>query len=337
MRTFHKFFVADSRYVNNESKINLIITSPPYPMIEMWDDIFKKMNSDINLEKDMEAWSLMNNELNKVYKNCWKILKPGGMLVINMGDAYRKLNGEFKCYPNIAKTIELITSLGFTYLPSIHWFKQVNSPNKFMGAGMYPINTYVTAETEAILVFRKGLRTFSAKEKELRKESAFFWEERNVWFSNIWTDLKGAKQSIDKVARKRSGAFPLLLPLRLISMFSIQGDTVWDPFGGIGTTTLAAMILGRNSYCNDIDITFKEYFLQTLKKMSIDELNQYTIDRISNRKTIENSKYVSKYGPVKTKQEQEIDLLVIKDITFHLQKDFVELYVRHEIVEGKEV
>ena len=316
METTHNLFVKDSRKVNFNSKIDLIVTSPPYPMIEMWDDIFKKMNKNINLEKDMKAWNLMNNELNKVYKKCWKALKPGGTLIINIGDAYRKLNGEFKCYPNISKTIDLVIKIGFTFLPSINWYKQVNSPTKFMGAGMYPINTYVKNEIEAILVFRKGMRTFSEKEQEIRKKSAFFWEERNVWFNNIWTGLKGIKQSINGLNRKRSAAYPLLLPLRLISMFSILGDTVWDPFGGIGTTTFAAMALGRNSYLNDIDESFIEYIKEKIKKMNINELNKFNENRLEKRKNINSHKYKSNYGFIKTNQEKEIELKIIDNIKF---------------------
>jgi DNA modification methylase len=43
--------------------------------------------------------------------------------------------------------------------------------------------------------------------------------------------------------------FPIEIPRRLISLFSFHGEIVLDPFGGTGTTALAANELGRKSVC----------------------------------------------------------------------------------------
>ena len=69
-------------------------------------------------------------------------------------------------------------------MPAILWRKPTNAPNKFMGSGMLPPNAYVTLEHEYILMFRWGAkREFSQEEqKRSRRESAYFWEERNGWF-----------------------------------------------------------------------------------------------------------------------------------------------------------
>jgi DNA modification methylase len=102
--------------------------------------------------------------------------------------------------------------LGFTNLPNILWRKQTNAPNKFMGSGMMPPGAYVTLEHEHILIFRNGgKRQFnSQKEKTNRRQSAFFWEERNQWFSDVWMDLKGARQKIaDKQAAKTQRRLPV--------------------------------------------------------------------------------------------------------------------------------
>jgi hypothetical protein len=99
-------------------------------------------------------------------------------------------------------------------------------------------------------------------EKGQRRESSFFWEERNVWFSDVWMDLKGASQNLfDTKTRGRSAAYPFELPYRLIIMFSIKGDTILDPFFGIGTTMYAAMATARNSIGYEIDQNFKEQII----------------------------------------------------------------------------
>ena len=102
--------------------------------------------------------------------------------------------------------------LGFINLPNILWHKTTNAPNKFMGSGMLPCGAYVTLEHEWILIFRKGGKRVYKKteEKEIRRDSSFFWEERNIWFSDIW-EIKGVKQ-------------PLIMHLQEIGMHHIPSN-----------------------------------------------------------------------------------------------------------------
>ena len=118
-----------------------------------------------------------------------------------------------------------------------------------MGSGMLPAGAYVTLEHEWILILRKGgKRVFTKAETDLRRQSAIFWEERNHWYSDQWSDILGTSQQlIGKAERQRSAAYPFEIPRRLIAMYSIYGDTVLDPFSGTGTTALAGIQLGRNT------------------------------------------------------------------------------------------
>ncbi len=172
-----------------------------------------------------------------------------------------------------------------------------------MGSGMLPAGPYVTLEHEYILIFRKGgKRIFSENENTLRKKSAFFWEERNQWFSDIWYDVKGISQVLeDKKMRERSAAFPFEIAYRLINMYSIQNDLVLDPFLGTGTTLIAALISGRNSIGYEID----------------DNLFSLITERIANAKKMANTiirsrldnheKFVKKRGETKKFEHQSID------------------------------
>lgn len=267
MKTKHKLFIKNSSDLSdiNNSEIDLVVTSPPYPMIEMWDDLFIRLNpstkEQLNLDPD-DAFELMHKELDLIWSELYRVVKDGGIVCINIGDATRTINNKFKLYANSSRIINKMEELGFDSMPKIIWRKTTNSPNKFMGSGMLPAGAYVTLEHEYILIFRKtGKRNFKTdSEKLLRRKSSYFWEERNLWFSDLWS-FTGIKQmAYNGQSRERTAAYPIELPLRLINMFSCYGDTVLDPFLGTGTTSQAAAILGRNSIGYEIDESFVPTF-----------------------------------------------------------------------------
>jgi modification methylase len=235
-----------------DRSIDLVVTSPPYPLVEMWDAGFAaddpRVADALDAGDGPAAFEFMHEALDAAWAACARALKPGGFLCVNVGDATRTLGGIFRLYPNHARILEAFRRLGLTTLPDVLWRKQTNAPNKFMGSGMLPCGAYVTYEHEYVLIARKGAaRTFDGPDqKTLRRESAYFFEERNVWFSDLWQDVKGARQEVGEAdARERSAAFPFEIPYRLILMYSVVGDAVLDPFAGVGTTLAAAAAAGR--------------------------------------------------------------------------------------------
>jgi DNA modification methylase len=333
MKTNHKVIIENSinmEAVSSES-VDLMVTSSPYPMIEMWDEMFAQQSSSVNKalgKRDgANAFELMHQVLDPVWKEVYRVLKVGGFACINIGDATRTINGNFVLYPNHMRILKSALDLGFSALPCILWRKQTNAPNKFMGSGMLPAGAYVTLEHEYILILRKGPKRVFKKEedKRLRRKSAIFWEERNSWYSDVWFDVKGTPQALThKDLRLRSAAYPFEVVYRLINMYSVKGDTVLDPFLGTGTTTAAAIASGRHSIGYEID-TAMEKVIDRIKEVIVDSSKQLIRKRLTkhmefvvNRlKTKGGFKYENKhYGfPVITAQEKELILNDPLDIT----------------------
>ena len=269
METSHCVHVGDARDLSglDADSVDLVVTSPPYPMIEMWDDVFAALDPAIGDALDagdgQAAFERMHDVLNDVWAEVERVLAPGGIACVNVGDATRTVDDRFRVYQNHARVVEAFADLGFDPLPDVLWRKPVNSAAKFMGSGMVPPNAYVTLEHEYVLVFRNGESRSYPPGDDARYESAYFWEERNRWFSDVWTDVGGERQTLaDGSLRERSGAFPLELPYRLVCMYSVYGETVLDPFWGTGTTSLAAMAAGRNSVGVERDQGFVEAFAE---------------------------------------------------------------------------
>lgn len=231
-----KFYNKSSANMNEieDNSIHLIITSPPYPMIEKWDDMFPMI--DFNIQHYI-LW--------KTWIECKRVLIDGGIICINIGDATRSINKKFCCYPNFAQVTYNLFNLRFVPLIPIFWKKISNRPNAFLGSGMLPTNGYIAQDHEYIAIFRKGnIRKFASKDPN-RYKSSFTKKERDLWFQQVWqiTGKKGAKESSE---------FPDEIPYRLIRMFSVIGDNVLDPFCGSGTTMRIADELGRNGIGYDI-------------------------------------------------------------------------------------
>ena len=269
MQTHHRIIIGNSKEMSElaNGSVQLMVTSPPYPMIKMWDELFckvdpkiaklwSKLNADSGELVVRQIYDAMHENLAKVWQETYRVLVAGGIACINVGDATRSINGKFQLFPNHARIMEICEKIGFTTLPYILWKKPTTKPmykgkGAFLGSGFLPPNAYVTLDCEFILLFRKGnLRKFPPNDKK-RYSSAFNKKQRDEWFSQIW-NLKGICQTTYELER-RTAAYPEDIPERIIKMFSIKGELVLDPFLGAGTTTKIAMQNERSSIGYEVD------------------------------------------------------------------------------------
>ncbi|NKE37145.1 site-specific DNA-methyltransferase [Natronococcus sp. JC468] len=325
METTHRVVVGDARELSavDDDSVELVVTSPPYPMIEMWDDLFTTLDPAIGTALEdgdgRAAFEAMHAQLEAVWDELERVLVDGGIACINVGDATRTLEDSFRVYPNHARVLEAFEARGFDPLPDVLWRKPANSAAKFMGSGMIPPNAYVTLEHEYVLVFRNGGESRSYEPgADRRYEAAYFWEERNRWFTDVWTDVRGELQALEddhEELRERSAAYPLEIPYRLCCMYSTYGDTVLDPFWGTGTTSLAALCAGRNSIGYELEDAFREVFAdriedapelsRTIGRRRLERHREFVAQR---RREGEDLSYEAVHydTPVMTKMEREI-------------------------------
>ncbi len=329
METDHVVRFDDARSMDDvaDGSVELVVTSPPYPMIELWDGAFSTLDPTVGEALDAgdgdRAFEAMHAVLDSVWDEVERVLAPGGIVCVNVGDATRTLE-EFQVYPNHVRITRALRERGLTPLPDVLWRKPANSGAKFMGSGMLPTNAYATLEHEYVLVFRKGGRRSFEPGSDRRYESAYFWEERNRWFSDLWDDVRGIGQGLaEPELRERSAAFPFAIPYRLVCMYSVYGDTVCDPFWGTGTTSLAAMVAGRSSIGYELDDGFASVFDDRVA--SVEELSERVVERRldDHRAFVEEVEAedgelgydAERYGfPVRTAQERRITFYTVEGV-----------------------
>ncbi|HPD60319.1 MAG TPA: site-specific DNA-methyltransferase, partial [Thermodesulfobacteriota bacterium] len=208
------------------------------------------------------------NNLNLVWKECYRVLHGGCRLCINIGDQFARsvYYGRYKVIPIRTEIIKFCETIGFDYMGAIIWQKvttcNTTGGATIMGSYPYPRNGIVKIDYEFIMLFKKP-GTAPKINKTIKEKSKLSIEEWNEYFSGHW-NFPGEKQD------EHLAMFPEELPRRLIKMFSFVGETVLDPFLGSGTTTLAAKNLHRNSIGYEIN----EAFLPVIrKKLGIQQPN----------------------------------------------------------------
>jgi DNA modification methylase len=264
--TQHDIILGDARSMRlKPESVHLVVTSPPYWTLKE----YRKTEGQLGYVSSYEAFL---SELDKVWKQCYRALVPGGRLVCVVGDvclSRRKNDGRHTVVPLHASIQEHCRKIGFDNLASIIWYKianaayEVENGSSFLGKPYEP-NAIIKNDIEFILMERKhgGYRSPSVATRVLSVVPEAKYRE---WFVQIWSGLTGAS------TRNHPAPFPLELATRLIRMFSFVGDIVLDPFLGTGTTSVAALQSGRNSIGYEID----PHYFADAKKRVMDSLDMF--------------------------------------------------------------
>ncbi len=258
-------YLADSRSLKElkDESVDLVVTSPPYWHIKDYG-----AENQIGYGQSLHKYL---KDLYRVFRECFRVLKGGTRLCVNIGDQFARsvVYGKYKVIPLHAEIISMCEEIGFDYMGAIIWQKKTTMNTTggavIMGSFPYPPNGIIEIDYEFILIFKKeGRRKVS---KEIKERSRLTKEEWKEYFSGHWK-IGGARQI------NHEAVFPDEIPRRLIKMFSFYGDTVLDPFAGSGTTLKVALELGRNAIGYEINPEFLE-----LIKEKVGALNLEIIER----------------------------------------------------------
>lgn len=262
--------------VKNET-VDLIITSPPYFNIKDYakngyqDEIHSKNNtSQIG---DIKDYRTFIKELQKVWKECERVLKPNGKLIINtplmpmkkkeFTTHYNRhifdLNADIQTSIIYRKNTEMF--LFDTYI----WNRTNTSKGLMFGSYPYPRNFYAQNTSEFITVYVKDGIPKNGLPSEIKEKSKLTQKEWVEYTKQIWNIPIPNKS--DLAFGGHSAIMPEEIVKRCVRLFSFVGDTVLDPFTGSGTTLKVAKQLKRNYIGYEVMENYKEIIEKKLNSV----------------------------------------------------------------------
>ncbi len=271
-RTRHEMILGDARDLSfiPSGSVHLVVTSPPYFNLKPY--VSDAGGRQLGRVDDYGAFL---NELDKVWRECARVLVPGGRICCVIGDILipRRADGRHRVLPLPADIQVRSRNHGLDNLTPILWFKIGNRTNEAGGGSSgyygkpYQPGAIIKNDIEHVIMLRKpgGYRTTPMIQRAL---SMLQRDEMDAWMRPVWSDIRGAS-----LRDGHPAPFPPEIAERLIRMFSFAGDTVLDPFAGSGSTAVAAIGAGRNS----ISVEIEEQYLNAATRRVADQAGKHSL------------------------------------------------------------
>lgn len=224
----------------NDNSIDAIITSPPY-------------NYDLQYSsyEDNQKWEDYFSWLDTLWKECFRVLKDGGRLMVNIQPNWAEY------MPTHHIISQHILNIGFKWKSEILWEKNnYNCGYCTWGSWKSPAHPYMKYTWEFVEIFVKN-------------DYKHYGDTQNIDITadefKSWTT---AKWSIAPEHRMKEfnhpAMFPEELPTRLLKLFTYKHDTILDPFMGTGTTGVCCVKNDRNFIGFELD---DNYFITATNRI----------------------------------------------------------------------
>jgi site-specific DNA-methyltransferase (adenine-specific) len=237
--------LGDSRDMSEipDGSVALVVTSPPYFAGKEYEE---NLGSDGVPASYLEYLELLHD----VFAECVRTLEPGGRIAVNVANLGRKP------YRSLAADVIHILQdrLQLLLRGEVIW-KKAEGASGSVAWGSYrkATNPVLRDITERVIIASKGRfdRAKSPKQREalgLPFDTKITADEFMEATLDIW-DIPS-----ESAQRARHPApFPVGLPMRLINLYTYEGDLVLDPFMGSGTTLVAAIKRKRHAVGYDLE------------------------------------------------------------------------------------
>jgi site-specific DNA-methyltransferase (adenine-specific) len=237
--------------------VDLIVTSPPYDNL-----------------RDYKGYSF---DFENIAKELYRVTKDGGVVVWVVADQTKQFCESLSSFK---QAIFFVEECGFNLLDTMIYVKKSYAP-------AYPTMRRYAQTFEYMFVFSKGKpKTFNAIRTDKKESSISKNHEINGYRQkngemkykrmktdsltkaecNVWVyDVGYNKSSKDKIAFQHPAVFPEQLANDHIISWSNEGDLIYDPFMGSGTTAKMAILNNRNWIGSEMSAEYCEIIKQRVE------------------------------------------------------------------------
>ena len=230
MKEVNKIYNEDCMKTMEELRdVDVVITSPPYNTSRKGSSLDA---ADVNIRYDEFDDCRPNEEYiawtNDIFNAFDKTLKPNGCILYNL--SYSSENIALM-WLTVASVMQ---NTPFTIADCIIWKKKSAAPNS-------ESTNKLTRICEFVFVFcrKTELSTFNCyKEKGVQRPNG------QQHYKNYFNFLEAPNN--DEVCPIHKATYSTILCRKLMLLYSKEGDTIYDPFMGTGTTAIACIREKRN-------------------------------------------------------------------------------------------
>lgn len=268
MDFINKVYFKDARKMTElpDNSVQLIVTSPPYFNIKDYSLDGYQKNRKTEKERgqigDIPNYKKYIDEMAVIWKECERVLKPNGKLIINtplMPMLKKNLITHYNRHIfDINSDIEnSVLSKTNLFLMDLYIWNRTNPSKKLMfGSYPYPRNFYAQNTIEFITVYVKDGIPENNLPKKIKEESKLSQKEWVEFTKQIWNIPIPGKG--DLAFGEHSALMPEEIVRRCVRLFTYVGDVVLDPFAGSGTTLKVAKELKRNFVGYEISKSYEK-------------------------------------------------------------------------------
>jgi len=288
----YKVIYGDSKQATfpDDTSIDLIFTSPPYYKLINYGKLDEE-NREYEIGNEPTVDEFCKN-LTMVFLNGSRYLKDTGVIAVNLDSTYDK----FRNLKVMESFVSVMEDAGFIYIDEVIWLKSNAKPynNTVKRFGHSYEKILLFAKTEKY--YYQKLRLYDENKKSKINRNCREQGNKGLDFTHDGYHISNPYRSISNFLKENEfldiidihtsherpqdkglqngffGSFPTLLPVPFILSFSPENGTVWDPFGGTGTTGLGALLLGRNVIISELYEKNVVKISETLQR-GVDEFN----------------------------------------------------------------
>ena len=215
-----------------DNSVDLILTSPPY-----------NIGIDYDSYDDKKPWKEYYDWCKEWLTECYRVLKSDGRIAI---DHYLSLGtAQYRTAP-IAKLYNIMDDIGFNHHSIAVWTDITLAKRTAWGSWLSASSPYINSPYEGVLIDYKDTWKKENKGVSTIEKEDFIKLTRGIW--NIKTETKGLTKA----------NFSVDFASKIINLLSYEGDVVYDPFMGSGTTAIACIRSGRKYIGSEISPNYWE-------------------------------------------------------------------------------